>query len=132
MLGIGAMLHSLSGGSENAPEQYYGKVIVSAEIDETEIEIGFSDGLSIVIWDNGQSCCEYRHMTTDDDIKSLVGGTLISIEAKEGPDIDDGEAHETMFVEIATDKGFVTVVTHNEHNGYYGGFGLTITEKAKS
>jgi hypothetical protein len=29
---------------------------------------------------------------------------------------------------IGTDVGFITLTNHNEHNGYYGGFGLTITE----
>ena len=68
-------------------------------------------------------------MTTDDDVQSLVGGTLTRIEAKPGPDVDDGgECHETVFVEVGTDRGFITIVNHNEHNGYYGGFGLTITE----
>jgi len=28
---------------------------------------------------------------------------------------------------MRTDKGFITITNHNEHNGYYGGFGLTIT-----
>ena len=32
------------------------------------------------------------------------------------------------FLEIGTEIGAVTVVTHVEHNGYYGGFGLTIEE----
>jgi hypothetical protein len=70
-------------------------------------------------------------MSTDDDVRSLVGHNLTRIEAKEGPGEPDqyGE-HETVFVEVGTDAGFITVVNHNEHNGYYGGFGLTITERS--
>lgn len=127
--GIGAMLHYLSGGSKEDPAKYYGRKIVAASISDERIGLTFSDGTKIDIWDNGQSCCEHRYMTTDDNVQSLVGGELRRIEAKDAPNEPDeyGE-HECVFVEIGTDKGFITIVNHNEHNGYYGGFGLTITE----
>jgi hypothetical protein len=32
--------------------------------------------------------------------------------------------HETQFLIVDTTKGSFTIVNHNEHNGYYGGFGL--------
>ena len=99
-------------------------------MEDDRLRITFADGKAISIWDNGQSCCESRYMTTDDNLSSLVGRTLTRIEAKDGPDISGGDdsCHETCFVEVGTDAGFVTVTTHNEHNGYYGDFGLTITE----
>lgn len=129
-LGIGAMLHALGGGSENDPKRYHGQKVMSAEIADNRLKLGLSGGKFIEIWDNGQSCCEHRYMTCDDDVKSLVGGTLTRIEAKNAPDLDaGGETHEQVFVEVATDKGFITIANHNEHNGYYGGFGLTITER---
>jgi hypothetical protein len=128
--GIGAMLHYLSGGSEHSASEYYGRGIKDAKITDEELVLTFLDGTEISIWDNGQSCCEHRYMTTDDDVRSLVGHNLARIEAKEGPDGEGGdECHEQVFVEVGTDKGFITIVNHNEHNGYYGGFGLTITEK---
>jgi hypothetical protein len=131
-MGVGAMLHILGGGSANSADKYYGRVIASAVLDSEgeRLRIGFTDGTIIEIWDDGQSCCESRYMRTDDDVSSLVGGTLIRIEAKDGPEQEGeyGDAHEQVFVEVATDKGFITVANHNEHNGYYGGFGLTITE----
>ena len=34
--------------------------------------------------------------------------------------------HDVVFVDIRTDKAFVTIATHNEHNGYYGGFELSL------
>lgn len=131
MIGIGAMLHYLGGGSENAADKYYGKVVSSVKMEEDRLKIGFTDGTNIHIWDNGQSCCESRYMNTDDDLQSLVGGKLIRIEAKHGPDKEGeyGEMHEQVFVEVATEKGWITIANHNEHNGYYGGFGLTITEE---
>jgi len=128
--GIGAMLHYLSGGSEHNASEFYGRRIVAAALsgnDPNGIELKFDDGTGIRVWDNGQSCCEHRYTTTDDDLSKIVGGVLRRIEAKDAPDVKDeyGE-HEQVFVEIGTDECFVTLVTHNEHNGYYGGFGLTI------
>ena len=130
-LGIGAMLHLLCGGSEKSSSDYEGAVIKSAALVDDRIQIAFDDGRAIEVWDNGQSCCESRYITTDDDPASLVGGKLVAITAKDGPNADaEYDEHEICFVEIQTDKGFVTFTTHNEHNGYYGGFGLTITETA--
>jgi len=130
--GIGAMLHYLGGGSEQDPDKYYGREIATAVMDDERLKIGFTDGVTIHIWDNGQSCCESRYMRTDDDLSALVGGKLVRIEAKPGPDEEDeyGDMHEQVFVEVATDKGFITIANHNEHNGYYGGFGSTITEQS--
>lgn len=129
-LGIGTMLHILGGGSKHEPKEYFGLEIADAEFSETSLTITFENGKKIRLWDDGQSCCESRYMTTDDDVKSLIGHTLVRIDAKHGPD-EAGEyedAHETIFIEIGTDQNFITIVTHNEHNGYYGGFGLKIDE----
>lgn len=129
--GIGAMIHALSGGSQQDPAKYVGRKITAAEMKNERLSLTFEDGSKIAIWDNGQSCCESRYMTTDDDVQSLVGGQLTRIEAKPGPDRDaEYDVHEQVFVEVGTDKGFITIVNHNEHNGYYGGFGLTVTEDA--
>lgn len=133
-LGIGAMLHYLKGGSEHSAEEYLGKKISSASLEDDRFKITFEDGKKIEIWDDCQSCCEHRYVMTDDDPKRLIGKTLNRIEAKAGPD-QKGEyddEHETCFVEIGTLEGeWVTLVAHNEHNGYYGGFGLTITEPSE-
>lgn len=136
-IGIGAMLHCLDGGSEHAPAEYVGQRIVAAELAETgrdggdqKLVLTFEDGRKIAIWDAGQSCCESRYMTTDDNVSSLVGHTLQRIEAKEVPTAEsDDDCHEQIFVEIGTDQGCITLVNHNEHNGWYGGFDLTITEE---
>jgi hypothetical protein len=142
-LGLGVMISLLSYGSKD-PVLYYGKKIASVEkgtdykYSETRyrgttddaVKITFDDGKAIVIFDNGQSCCENRYITCDDDLQTLVGNTLTRIEAKDGPteDCEYGDVHETMFVEIGTDQNFVTLTTHNAHNGYYGGFALNIQE----
>lgn len=130
-MGIGAMLHLLGGGSQQEPSTFYGRTITDVEKSDDKLTISFGDGSRIAIWDNGQSCCESRYMTCDDDVKSLVGQKLVRIEGKSGPDADgDYDVHETCFVEIATDGGFITLTNHNVHNGYYGGFGLTVTLEA--
>lgn len=129
------------------PENYYGRTITSAEMvkeddtyrDEGDpeyneyLKLGFDDGTSIRVFDDGQSCCEHRYMTCDDDIQSLVGGSLVRMEGKPGPEVDNGscDVHDQVFVEIATDKGFITIANHNEHNGYYGGFSLAIKEESQ-
>lgn len=146
MPGLGAMMHYLSGGSRNDPQKYYGKKIVGAKMeispdsynscgdrDRGSLLLSFDGGPSIRIWDDGQSCCEARYMTTEDNPADLIGQTLVSIEAtaaEEKPRGEDdyGESHEIVFVKIQGDKSAITIATHNEHNGYYGGFGLTIDE----
>lgn len=130
-IGMGAMLYHLGGGSEHSSEEYKGKKIVKILQQQDELNIDFEDGKKISIWDSGQSCCEHRYMTTDDNLQDLEGKTLVHIMAKEGPTVDSdwGDPHEQVFVEIMTNDGCVTVCNHNEHNGYYGGFGLTITER---
>jgi len=129
-LGFGAAMHILGGGSPHSSDEYCGKVISNVRITDDALFLTFQDGKKIKIFDDGQSCCESRYMTTDDDISSLVGHTLLRIEGKDGEDRGEGgECHEIRFVEIGTDVGFITIVNHNEHNGYYGGFGLSIDEE---
>lgn len=122
-------LENLLSESEHNADKYYGKKITDCFLKDDRLSIYFDDGKKIQIWDNGQSCCESRYITCDDNPKDLIGNKLVKIEPKEGPEIKNNyETHEQVFIEIATDKGFITMTTHNEHNGYYGGFGLTITE----
>lgn len=138
--GIGFYLYVMQGGNQNEPDKYYGREIVKADLVESDnsglsdggyLRLAFSDGKAIALVDTGQSCCEARYMTCDDDVQSLIGHKLTKIEVKEGPDGEGDEyggEHEQAFLEITTDDGFITVCTHNEHNGYYGGFGLEIKE----
>lgn len=120
MIGTGAMLHFLGGGSEHSSEEYKDKVIQDIILSEECLQITFEDGKKIKIFDDGQSCCEHRYMRTDDDVKALVGKKLVHIATKEGP------TTEIVFLEIMTSDGFITISNHNEHNGYYGGFGMKI------
>lgn len=127
-LGIGAMLHSLGGGSPESASDYYGRKIVAATLENDQIFLTFGDGVTIRIWDAGQSCCESRYMRTDDNPSDLAGKTLTEISVKQAPDVEGGygDVHEVAFLEIQADGETVTFSTHNEHNGYYGGFELSL------
>lgn len=132
--GIGVMLHALGGGSAEHPDKYKGREIKSAVLssEDDTLVIGFADGVTIEISDQGQSCCELRYMKTDDDVSSLIGSKIREFYIKQGPEEEhDYDVHEVCFLEIATDKGFVTISNHNEHNGYYGGFALNIREMSQ-
>jgi len=129
MIGMGAMLHTLRGGSDKSAENYIGRKIRRAKFVADEFSIEFDDGVKIKITDEGQSCCENRYMTCDDKPSDLDGKILTAIRVKEVKDEDkDYECHEICFLEVQAEEVFVTFATHNEHNGYYGGFGLNIKE----
>lgn len=118
--------------------KHVGEKITKASFDEHHcIKLGFENGSEIEISDN-TSCCEKRYMTTSDSISFLVGKTLLAVRIEVGPTIDNpdsvsdvfgtGAVHEVAFLRIDTDAGGVTFESHNEHNGYYGGFNLMIEE----
>lgn len=91
------------------------------------------NGKEYNIWDNGQSCCEYRYITSDDDLTSFTGGTLEGVVQGEcrsvDPDQDEwAEEHEASFLRIYTSKGVIVFETHVEHNGYYGGLSVQLRE----
>ena len=130
-IGMGVLLAYLAyfrnaGSKTDTYLDYIGKTITELELKDDSLYFTFADGSKIAMFDNGQSCCEYRYMTTDDDLLYFVGAKLVNVEVLDGPDIDDGhDCHEMQFLHVTTSEGVFTVETHNEHNGYYGGFALT-------
>ena len=129
MKGIMVLMNDVLRERVSASPMYDSKVVKSVDMSEDALNIRFEDDTGITITDEGQSCCEHRYMTTDDDVQSLVGSVIQTIMVKSGPDIEvDYDSHEQEFLEIQTNKGFITIVNHNEHNGYYGGFSLNIKE----
>jgi len=127
-LGLGVMINMLGGNEEtvNAVTRSLNKVITDLRIDSDDLKFTFEDGTVLRLYDGGQSCCEHRYMKCDDKLSDYVGQKLVNVEIKKYDNIgDDGYSeHEVQFVEIQTDKDFFTIVNHNEHNGYYGGFSL--------
>lgn len=93
---------------------------------ETErLLLTMRNGRTLVIRDNGQSCCEHRHMTCDDDLTHFQGAALISVEEREVIDQNEGyEVTDICFLIVNTSMGSFTVANMNQHNGYYGGFVL--------
>lgn len=119
-------LFGLSDGSDFAIAAV-GKIIREAEVTDDRVVIQFTDGTGICFIDKGQSCCEHRYMTTDDRPAEFVGATFLDASIKDGPEeVREWECHEVQFLEIQTSKGFFTVKSHNVHNGYYGGFCITV------
>ena len=137
-LGMGVMIGIRNAATVDAVKGALGKTITSAALDTRPkapgggaVVLHFTDGTGLELWDDGQSCCESRYMTTDDDLSRLAGETLTDITLTDGPDLNKGtedsggwpaDPHDTQFLNIHTNLGRVQVVTHNEHNGYYGGF----------
>jgi hypothetical protein len=95
----------------------------------------FEDGSGLKLEDTMQSCCETRYMTCGDDLATYTGDKITNVEISDGPfrtrhrDGRDGLSyvHEVQFLRIHTTGGVIVCETHNEHNGYYGGFSLRAT-----
>ena len=133
-LGMGVMIGMLAGNEEsvNAFTAAVGKTISGLSLGEDDaLHFVFDDGSKIKIADEGQSCCESRYMRTDDDLSPFVGANLLGATVKDAPDVEaEYETHEVSFLEVQTDKGVFTMSSHNEHNGYYGGFCIRASVEA--
>jgi len=129
--GLGVMIAQLGGNADSvaAFTGALGKTITGLRLDtETNyLHFEFSDGSKIYFSDDGQSCCEHRYMRTDDDLSAFIGAKLLGAEIKDAPNIEcRGDEHEVQFLDITTDKGVFQMASHNEHNGYYGGFAIRV------
>lgn len=124
--GFGVLLGYLGGNKETVKtlEASKGKKIASVALRDDVLYVGFKDGTGLRLADEGQSCCESRYMTTDDDLESFVGKEVRGYDLREGPTVtgEYEDEHEVQFLIVQTTEGNITLETHNEHNGYYGGF----------
>jgi len=126
--GLGVMLNFLGGNEEtvSAIKASIGNAITSIALDAESLVIGLSNGTSLKLWDDGQSCCETRYMSCDDDLQSFIGDKLVGIELKNTQNMEyEYGAYEVQFLDIITDKSRFQIANHNEHNGYYGGFSIS-------
>lgn len=113
------------------PKDLIGRKITEAKFDGDDMYLTFEDGTKIKIYDDGQNCCEKRYTVCDDDVSILNGKILKDIVVKEVTTMDNedsSDTHEVAFLEIQTTENLISLTTHNEHNGYYGGFDLTIVK----
>ena len=125
MLGLGVMIQSLGGNEDtvNAVTSSLGKVIDAVYLSDNRLVFQFGDNTKLIMYDNGQSCCETRYMRTDDDLTEYYGATLLDFELKSAPNMaDEYGDHEVQFLDVKTSNGVFQMANHNEHNGYYGGF----------
>jgi hypothetical protein len=109
----------------------------AGRVDDSSCVLTFDDGSRLELFDFGQSCCERRYMSTDDNPADIIGARLLDVVESDGngyivpdPAPDDygfSDCHDVAFVRITTTNGPLVLVNHNEHNGYYGGFGLVAT-----
>lgn len=123
--GFGVMIGMLSGNEEtvNTIKLSIGKTISSVKLDDNKLRFVFTDNSKIVLFDDGQSCCEDRYMTTDDDLSFFTECTFDNVELRDAPNMPEEYGdHEVQFLLVTTSKGVFTMETHNVHNGYYGGF----------
>ena len=136
MIGIGVALSILGGSEESykALASAMGKTIKALSLGADDaLHFEFEDGSKIRLFDDGQSCCESRYMRTDDDLSFFVGAQLTGVKTKEAPNAPaEYGKHEIQFLEVQTSKGVFTMATHNEHNGYYGGFYVRAAEEKSS
>ena len=127
-LGMGVLLYRLFGDQETpkALNGAIGKEIAALGIQDNALVFTFTDGTGLKLFDDGQSCCEYRYMHTDDALDDFVGATLLDAEVRDGGEepAEYGDVKESQFLVITTSIGQFTVVNYNEHNGYYGGFAI--------
>ena len=125
---MGVMLAELGGNEESvkAFTSCLNKTITALSLGEDDaLHFVMDDGTKMRLYDDGQSCCEHRYMRTDDKLADFVGAKLLGAEVKPAPSVPDqyGE-HEVAFLDVKTDKGVFQMASHNEHNGYYGGFAI--------
>jgi len=125
--GIMANLHYLMGTDREAAAaiqpalNHRMQAIRLVDGDPGEVQIDFRRH-RLTLWDRGQSCCESRYIRTDDDLAYFAGAMLRNIEISAAEEIADSVVHDIQFLRIITDRGTITFVNHNEHNGCYGGF----------
>jgi hypothetical protein len=128
-LGMGVMIGMLSGNEKSveAWNNSVGKEITALALRDDALHFEFADGFKMRLADEGQSCCESRYMRTDDDLSYHIGATLVKIEVRDAPSIphEYGD-HEVAFCDVTTSRGVFQMATHNEHNGYYGGFWIQL------
>lgn len=121
MIGMGVMINTLAGvgRGEEVIKDCIGKEIACVSLGD----------------DDAQSCYKTRYMRTDDCLVDFVGSKFLGLEIKDAPDVEPDypheDVHEVQFLEIKTSKGCFTMSSHNEHNGYYGGFWICAAREGK-
>lgn len=109
-----------------------GRTILEASINSTKdfVYLKTDKGSLYLTWVG--DCCANCYIEHIDGADRLVGSVIASAEntewivAKIG---EMGDTMESMGTKFKTNKGYVTVETRVEHNGYYGGMILISEEE---
>jgi|SRR5271154_196024 len=116
-------------GYERLPDLPDAKLIISCKLTQQALEFEFDDCTKAIVFDGiGQACCEDRYLSCDENLDDFVGEQIINYEISEVQGTNDNEilCKEIMFCRIHTTSGTITLCSHVEHNGYYGGLDITI------
>lgn len=120
-------------GDTEALSRVSGRRLNSASLAGDTLRLNFEGGPVLELRDDGQLCCEHRYMRTDDDLSYYAGSAFLGAETRDGGVSEDegyGDVHQIQFLDVRTDRGVFTLSSHNKHNGFYGGFSLTVVEVA--
>ena len=98
------------------------QTIVGAQLNEKSLVLTFGNNSQLTVWDDGQQCCEYRYLHTDDDLAYFIGSTYLGMEYR---DVEIAGDYDIGFLLISTSLGAFTIEAHNEHNGHYVGFDIS-------
>ena len=124
-LGLGVMIQMLGGSSETvtAIKSKLNITFDRVELRDDVLTFHYDDDSELRLWDGGQSCCESRYMIVDDKLEYFAGAKILDVQIRSADSIPtEYKEHEIQFLDVTTDKGVIQACTHNEHNGYYGGF----------
>jgi hypothetical protein len=106
---------------QRMPEMGIGKVIKKIEIDNIVLLITFEDYSVLTVWDDKQTCCEERYMSTDDDLSYQIGAVFMGLEVL--PTEDDPDV---QFMHLRTNRSVVVCTSYTDcgESGYYTGFDI--------
>lgn len=114
------------------PDKARESKIDNVKFDNTKLIFTLENGYVFTVSDCASECCEIRYMVCDDDLSFFKGSYFQNIVEKTYKEIESDpnleSYHEVVFVEVISTKGSCTLVCHNEHNGYYGGFDVEVKE----
>lgn len=126
------MRNSVEAPHLTAPASNFGipdSEVAAVSLEDDALTLLLRCGKTVTFRDMQPSCCEKRYLRTEDDIQAVVGLKLRKIELSSVFVDEDsrGDVHEVCFLKLEFDSwGHITLCSHNEHNGYYGGIDLIV------
>jgi hypothetical protein len=105
-------------------ETLIGREVLSAGINEDKdmVVLETDKGPLFLTWEG--DCCSRCFLANVSGVDALVGAKILEAENAEWNkvnDDDDYEVIESMGTKLKTTKGYVTLESRLEHNGYYSG-----------